>query len=303
MVKQHTLKSVIHATGVGTHGGEKVYLTLRPASVNTGIVFKRVDLDDPVSIPAHANYISDTTMCTTISHNGVSVSTIEHLMSAFAGMGIDNAFVDVSASEIPIMDGSSAPFVFLLQSAGIVSQVAEKKFIRIKKEVIVRDGDKVAKIKPHNGFRVEFGIAYDHPLFNDSNQTCVVDFGKSLYTKDIARARTFGFISDYETLRKNNLANGTSLDNTIAIDKYNILNNDGLRYTDECVRHKILDVVGDLYLLGHAVIGDFYGYKSGHRLNKILLKELLSREDAWEIISLTDEESSPIHFTWSEVFA
>lgn len=294
MIKQRTLKNVIRATGVGVHSGKKVYLTLRPAPANTGIVFCRTDLDPIVQIPAVASNIGDTSLSTCLMNESARVATVEHLMSALAGIGIDNAYIDLTEPELPIMDGSAGPFVFLIQSAGIEEQDAHKKFIRIKRSVRVKDGDKVAQVSPYNGFKVDFEIDFKHPIFNGSNKLATLDFSTTSYVKEIARARTFGFLSDYEYIRKNNLALGASLDNAIVLDEFKVLNQDGLRYPDEFVRHKILDVVGDLYLLGHAVIGAFKGYKSGHALNSKLLQAILANESCYEIVTFDDPEELPI---------
>jgi len=294
---QRTLKNVIRATGVGLHTGEKVYLTLRPAPADSGIVFIRTDLDEPLHIPARTEYVGDTTMATTLTRNGVSISTVEHLMSAFAGLGIDNAFVDVSAPELPIMDGSAAPFVFLLQSAGIEEQNAPKKFLRILKPVSYSHGDITAELKPYDGFRVEYTLEYDHPVFNHHKRKAAVEFSTMAFVKEVSRARTFGFLADYEKLRSMNLARGGSLDNAVVVDDYRILNNEGLRQEDEFVKHKILDAIGDLYLLGHSVIGAFSGYKSGHGPNNRLLRKLLTEEGAYEIVTFDNTELSPISFS------
>ena len=296
MIHQRTLKNVIRATGVGLHTGEKVFLTLRPAAPNTGIVFRRVDLDDPVEIKAHPENVGDTTLSTTLVRDGVRVSTVEHLLSAMAGLGIDNAYIDLSAAEVPIMDGSAGPFVFLIQSAGIEIQNAPKRFIRIKKPVRIEDGDKWACFEPFNGFKVSFGIEFDHPVFKECSNLASVDFSTTSFVKEVSRARTFGFTRDLERLRENNLALGGSLDNAIVVDDYRILNEDGLRYEDEFVKHKVLDAIGDLYLLGHSLIGAFSGYKSGHGLNNKLLRALLSDEEAWEMVTYEDEEQVPIIF-------
>lgn len=296
MLKQRTLSNVIRATGVGLHTGEKVFLTLKPAPVNTGIVFYRVDLDELVEIKATPESVTETIMSTTIESNGTKISTVEHLMSAFAGMGVDNAYVELSTHEVPIMDGSAAPFVFLLQSAGIAEQDQPKKFIRIKKPVEVRDGDKWVRFEPFNGFKVTFTIDFDHPIFKNSIQHATVDFSTTSFIKEVSRARTFGFMDDLETLRKAGLARGGSFDNAIVMDSFNILNDDGLRYKDEFVKHKILDAVGDLYLLGHPLIGAFSAHKSGHALNNQVLRQLLIQQDAWEITTLKDEPDIPIHF-------
>ncbi len=296
MIRQRTLKNTIRATGVGLHTGDKVYLTLRPAPVNTGIVFCRTDLDPVAIIHADACNVGDTTLSTTLENGDVKVSTVEHLLSAMAGLGIDNAYVDLSAPEVPIMDGSSGPFVFLLQSAGIEEQNALKQFIRIKRKVEVRDGDKTATFLPFKGFKVGFTIDFDHPVFKGRNQTISLDFSSTSFVREVSRARTFGFMRDIEYLRERNLALGGSVENAIVVDDYKILNEDGLRYEDEFVRHKVLDAIGDLYLLGKSLIGEFKGYKSGHALNNMLLRELLKQEDAWEIVTFDDEKVAPISY-------
>lgn len=296
MIRQRTLKNSIHATGIGVHTGKKVYLTLRPAPVNTGIIFRRVDLDEPVEIEARAENIGDTTLSTCLTAGDVRISTVEHLMSALAGVGIDNLYVDLNAPELPIMDGSSGPFVFLLQSAGIEEQNASKKFIRIKQKVEIKFEDKLVRLEPYEGFKVTFKIDYDHPVMNESEQLCTFDFSTTSYVKEVSRARTFGFLSEYEYIRKNNLALGASLDNAIVLDEYKVINEDGLRYPDEFVKHKILDAIGDLYLLGHSVLGAFTGHKSGHALNSRLLQKVLADESAWEVVTFEDSERSPILF-------
>jgi UDP-3-O-[3-hydroxymyristoyl] N-acetylglucosamine deacetylase len=296
MIKQRTLKNEIRATGVGVHTGEKVYLTLRPAAPDTGIIFRRVDLTPAVDIPALAEFIVDTSMCTCLAKDGARVGTVEHLLSAMAGVGIDNAYVDINAPEIPIMDGSSGPFVFLIQSAGIEEQNALKKFIRVKKKVSVESDDKSVSIEPYNGFKVNFKIDFEHPAFGKNNQTAELDFSSASYVREVSRARTFGFLSDFEYLRKNNLALGASLDNAIALDEFKVLNQDGLRYEDEFVKHKVLDVVGDLYLLGYSVIGAFTGVKSGHEMNSKLLTKLLANENSYDIVTFDDAKEMPISF-------
>ena len=296
MIKQRTLKNVIRATGVGLHTGEKIYLTLKPAPIDTGIVFRRVDLDPMVEIPAIAGNVGDTRLSTSIEKKGVKVSTIELLLSAMAGLGIDNAYVEVTAPEVPIMDGSAGPFVFLIQSAGIAEQKAHKKFIRIKKKVEVTDGDKCASFEPLNGFKVTFMIEFDHPFFKSRKQEASIDFSSTSFVKEVSRARTFGFVKDIEHLRANNLALGGSMDNAIVVDEYRILNEDGLRYEDEFVKHKVLDAIGDLYLLGKSLIGEFKGYKSGHALNNKLLRTLLAQRDAWEIVTFDNIEEAPISY-------
>ncbi len=296
MIKQRTLKNVIRAMGVGLHTGKKVYLTLRPAAIDSGIRFRRVDLDEPVEILARPEKVGDTNLSTTLVENGVRISTVEHLLSAIAGLGIDNAYIDLSADEVPIMDGSAGPFVFLIQSAGIVEQNTAKRFIRIKKTVRVEDGDKWVEFNPFNGFKVSFEIDFDHPLFTHQKQTCSINFSTTSFVKEVSRARTFGFQKDIEYLRSNNLALGGSQDNAIVLDDYRVLNEDGLRYDNEFVKHKILDSIGDLYLLGHSLIGAFSGYKSGHALNNKLLLTLLEDKDAWEEVTFDDASTAPISY-------
>jgi UDP-3-O-[3-hydroxymyristoyl] N-acetylglucosamine deacetylase len=296
MLKQRTLKNVIRATGVGLHSGEKVYLTLRPAAVDTGIVFRRVDLDPVVDIPASAELVTETMLCTGLSQGAGKVLTIEHLMSAFAGLGIDNAYVDLSAPEVPIMDGSAGPFVFLLQSAGIVEQGAAKRFIRITRPLEVREGDKIARFEPYDGFRLGFTIQFDHPMIPSTQSRAEVEFSTAAYVKEVSRARTFGFMRDLEFMRERNLGLGGSMDNAIVLDEFRVLNDDGLRYGDEFVRHKILDAVGDLYLAGHPILGAFEGFKSGHALNNKLVRALLAERSAWEEVTFTDVETAPIGY-------
>ncbi len=293
MLRQRTLKNVIRATGVGLHGGEKVFLTLRPAPVDTGIVFRRIDLDPVVEMPAAAALVTETTLCTGLSRDGAKVQTVEHLMSALAGLGVDNAFVELSAPEVPIMDGSAGPFVFLLESAGIVEQHAAKRLIRILKPVEVRDGDKFARFEPHDGFRLGFTVKFDHPAIPDARSRVEVDFSTGTYIKEVSRARTFGFMRDLEYMRDRNLGLGGSMDNAIVLDDFRVLNEDGLRYADEFVRHKILDAIGDLYLAGHAILGAYEGYKSGHALNNKLVRALLADAQAWEEVSFVDAEQAP----------
>lgn len=296
MAYQRTLKNIIRATGVGLHTGEKVYLTLRPAPVDTGIVFFRVDTDPVVEIKALSQSVSDTRMNTTISKGKVRISTVEHLMSALAGLGIDNCFVEVSAPELPVMDGSAATFVFLLQSAGIEEQSAPKKFIKIKKKIKVPspDGDSWASLEPYDGFKVSYTIVFDNPVIKE--QQASVDFSTTSYVREVSRARTFGFMCEYEQLREQNLGQGASLDNAVVLDDYRVLNDDGLRHEDEFVRHKILDAIGDLYLLGHSLIGEFKGYKSGHKGHHQLREALLKNADAWEIVSYAKQKQAPISF-------
>ncbi len=296
MLRQRTLKTAIRATGVGLHSGEKVYMTLRPAAANTGIVFHRVDLEDPVDIPANARLVSETTLGTTLEKDGVKVATVEHLMSALAGLGIDNLAVDLSASEVPIMDGSAGPFMFLLQSAGIEEQNAAKRFIRIKQRVRVEEGDKWAEFTPFNGFKVNFEISFNHPVFNKIRQDACIDFSTTSFSKEVSRARTFCFLRDVETLRARNLTLGGSMDNAIVLDDFRILNEDGLRYSNEFVIHKILDAIGDIYLLGHGLVGEFSAHKSGHGLNNKLLRTLLDDRSAWEEVTFDDERKAPISY-------
>jgi UDP-3-O-[3-hydroxymyristoyl] N-acetylglucosamine deacetylase len=296
VIRQRTLKNVIRATGVGLHTGKKVFLTLRPAPANSGITFRRVDLDPAVEIPANPEYVGETSLSSTLVKDGVRISTVEHLLSALAGFGIDNAYIDLSADEVPIMDGSAGPFVFLIQSAGIEEQSAPKKFLRIKDTVRVEEDGKWAMFEPFDGFKVGFTIEFDHPVFNDNNCHAEIDFSTTSFVKEVSRARTFGFMRDVELLREKNLVLGGSLDNAVVVDDYRILNEDGLRYEDECVKHKILDAIGDLYLLGHSLIGAFSGYKSGHALNNALLRTLLANEKAWELVSFEDGYDAPISF-------
>ncbi|CAG1771916.1 UDP-3-O-[3-hydroxymyristoyl] N-acetylglucosamine deacetylase [uncultured bacterium] len=296
MIKQRTLKNTIRATGVGLHTGDKIYLTLRPAEPNTGICFRRVDLEDPITIQATPSNVGETTLSTTLVAGDVKISTIEHLLSAFAGLGIDNAIVDVSAAEVPIMDGSAGPFVFLLQSAGVEEQDCPKQYIRIKRPIRVEDGDKWAEFNPFDGFKVTFTIDFEHPAFEEHVKTATMDFSSTTFVKEVSRARTFGFMRDIEMLRENNLALGGSLDNAIVVDDDKILNEDGLRCADEFVKHKILDAIGDLYLLGHSLIGEFIGYKSGHGLNNKLLRTLLADTEAWEMVTFDDDSEAPISF-------
>lgn len=296
MIKQRTLKNSIRAMGVGLHTGEKVFLTLRPAPINTGIVFRRVDLNPVVEIAARTENVGDTTLSTTLIKDGVRVATVEHLLSAIAGLGIDNIIVELSAAEVPIMDGSSGPFVFLLQSAGIAEQDAPKRFLRIKRKIKVEDGDKWASLEPFDGFKIAFTLDYDHPVLKNGVQEASFTFSTTSYVKEVSRARTYGFLSEYEWLRANNLALGGSLNNAVVLDDYRVINEDGLRYEDELVRHKILDVVGDMYLLGTGLLGAFHGFKSGHTLNNRLLHTLLAKQSAWEIVTFEDEATSPITF-------
>lgn len=294
MLRQRTLQSDIRATGVGLHSGDKVSLHLKPAPVDTGIIFRRKDLQPVVEVPAAAALVKDTTLCTALDASGVRIATIEHLMSAFAGLGIDNAYVELSSPEVPIMDGSAGPFVFLIQSAGIAEQDAPKKMIRITNPVTVTDGDKWARFEPYPGFKVDFAIEFDHPVFADGMQSACVDFGSTSYVREVSRARTFGFMRDIEYLRSHNLALGGSLDNAIVLDDYRVLNEDGLRYRDEFVRHKILDAIGDLYLMGHGIVGAYTGFKSGHALNNQLALALLADKQAYELVTYEDQAQAPV---------
>ncbi|HZW86266.1 MAG TPA: UDP-3-O-acyl-N-acetylglucosamine deacetylase [Gallionella sp.] len=293
MVKQRTLKSSVTVTGVGLHSGAKVTLGLRPAPANVGIVFRRIDVKPVEEIRARAELVYDTRLSTCMEQNGVRVATIEHLMSALAGLGVDNAYVDLDSAEVPIMDGSAGTFIFLLQSAGIVEQSAAKKFIRIKKSIEIRQGDKWVRFDPYHGYKLTFTIDFAHPVFADTKQYVSVDLGEHSYVRDISRARTFGFMHDVENMRAQGLALGGSLDNAIVMDEYRVLNTDGLRFEDEFVKHKVLDAIGDLYLLGHPVIGAFSGFKSGHALNNALLRELLADEHAWEFATFDSVDEAP----------
>jgi UDP-3-O-[3-hydroxymyristoyl] N-acetylglucosamine deacetylase len=298
VIYQRTLKNSIRATGVGLHTGEKVYLTLRPAAVDTGIVFRRVDLPDPVEIKAGPYAVGDTRLSSCLVKDGARVGTVEHLMSALSGLGVDNAYVDLTAAEVPIMDGSAGPFVFLIQSAGIEEQKAFKRFIRVNKRVEVRHGDKWVRFDPHNGFKLDLAIDFDHPVLERTKQSLTVDFATTSYVKEVSRARTFGFMQEVEWMREQGLALGGSLDNAIVMDEYRVLNSEGLRYDDEFVKHKILDAIGDLYLLGHPLIGAFSGYKSGHALNNALLRALLEEQDAWEFVKFERPEDAPAFLPW-----
>jgi len=296
MINQRTLKNVIRATGIGLHTGKKVYLTLRPAPVDTGIIFRRVDLDPVIELSAKPEFVGDTRLSTALHNGDVTISTVEHLMSALAGLGVDNVYVELTEPEVPIMDGSAGPFVFLIQSAGVVEQKAAKTFLRVRKNVKVEEGDKWAEFKPFEGFKVAFSIDFDHPIFIKAPQKAVVDFSTTSFVKEVSRARTFGFMHDVEALRERGLALGGSQDNAIVMDGFNILNDDGLRYEDEFVKHKILDAIGDLYLLGHPMIGEFSAHKSGHSLNNKLLRTLLADDTAWELVTFDNPEEAPISF-------
>lgn len=296
MPMQRTLKNTIRATGVGLHSGQKVYMTLRPANVDTGIVFRRTDLDPVVEIPARADLVTETMLCTGLTQGAGKVMTVEHLLSALAGLGIDNAYVELSAPEVPIMDGSAGPFVFLLQSAGIQEQAAPKRFIRILREVEVRDGDKIARFSPHEGFKLGFTVRFDHPAIPAAQSRAEIDFSTTSYVREVSRARTFGFMRDLEFMRERNLGLGGSMDNAIVLDEFRVLNEDGLRYADEFVRHKILDAIGDLYLAGHPIIGAFEGYKSGHALNNTLVRALLADAGAWEEVTYPSGAPIPVAY-------
>jgi UDP-3-O-[3-hydroxymyristoyl] N-acetylglucosamine deacetylase len=296
-VRQRTLKDSVRASGIGLHSGDKVYMTLRPAPVNTGIVFRRIDLSEPVDIPADALGVTETTLGTTLEHGGARVGTVEHLMSALAGLGIDNAFVDLTAAEVPIMDGSAAPFVFLLQSAGIEEQNAPKRFVRVKQRIEVTEGDKWVRLEPYDGFRVNVEIDFEHPALRKYHQAMSLDFSTASFLKEISRARTFGFLKDLEGARARERALGANLDNAIVMDDYRVINEDGLRFRDEFVRHKVLDALGDLYLLGSSLIGEFTGFKCGHKLNNLLLRALLEAPDSHEVVVYDEgEQRSPVSY-------
>ncbi|GAD23828.1 UDP-3-O-acyl-N-acetylglucosamine deacetylase [Acidovorax sp. MR-S7] len=300
MLQQRTIKTLTRAVGVGLHSGQRVELTLRPAQADTGIVFRRVDLPEPVDIPITAMAVVDTRMASTIGAGGAKVHTVEHLMSACAGLGLDNLYIDITAEEVPILDGSSASFVFLLQSAGVELQNAPKRFIRVKRPVEVREGDgnhlKWARLDPYHGFKLRFEIDFAHPAVDSTGQSVEFDLGSGNYTRDIARARTFGFTKDVEMLRSNGLALGGGLDNAIVMDDYKVLNSDGLRYDAEFARHKILDAMGDLYLVGKPLLAAYSAFRSGHAMNNLLLRELLAHEDAWEIVTFQNERHAPAGF-------
>lgn len=296
MTRQRTLKNSIRATGVGLHTGQQIHITIMPAPIDSGIVFRRVDLNPAVEVKATAKNVGETTLSTCLMNGDVRVSTVEHLMSAMAGLGIDNAVVELDAPEVPIMDGSAGPFVFLIQSAGVQEQSAPKKFVRVKKEVTLRDGDKVASFLPFDGFKVSFSIEFDHPVFKGRRLQTEMDFSSSSFVKEISRARTFGFMHEIEYLRSKGLAQGGSMDNAIVVDEYRILNEDGLRFEDEFVKHKVLDAIGDLYLLGNSLIGEFRAHKSGHSLNNRALRQLIDQPDAWEWVTYEDAMEPPITY-------
>ena len=299
MLKQRTLSSKINASGVGLHTGKKISLTLKPSPVNTGIIFKRTDIESE-PIKASLENVFDTRLSTSLSNDQIKISTVEHLLSALAGIGIDNALVELDGPEVPIMDGSARPFVFMIQSAGIQEQIEAKKFIKIKKTIEVKQDEKWAKIEPFNGFKVAFTIDFDHPAFNETSQSSEIDFSSVSYLSQVSRARTFGFAKDIELLRKNNLALGGSVNNAIVIDDYKVVNEEGVRFKDEFVKHKILDAIGDLYLLGHGLMGSFSAYKSGHHLNNLLLRELVNNVDAWEEVTIENNDKSPIFYSTPE---
>jgi UDP-3-O-[3-hydroxymyristoyl] N-acetylglucosamine deacetylase len=301
LLRQRTLRNAITETGVGLHSGEEVYLTLNPAPVDTGIVFRRVDLDPVVEIPARAENVGDTTLSTCLVVDQQRVSTVEHLLAALSGLGVDNAFIDVSAAEVPIMDGSAGPFVLMIQSAGIEEQDAPKAFIRVKRKVTVEDGDKVASFLPFDGFKVSFTIDFDQPVFRDRSAHAEMDFASSSFVEEVSRARTFGFMHEIEYLRSKGLARGGSFDNAIVVDDYRILNQGGLRFEDEFVQHKVLDAIGDLYLAGSGLIGEFRAYKSGHALNNAAVRALLAQPDAWEMVTFDDEADAPISYDFDTV--
>lgn len=297
MLKQRTLKNPVRASGVGLHSGRKVYMSLLPADPDTGIVFRRIDLPGAPEVPARAHLVTDTQLCTCLTNDdGLKIQTIEHLLSALSGMGVDNAVVELSAQEVPIMDGSAGPFVFLVQSAGVVEQDAAKQFLRVTRPVQVQDGDKMARLEPFDGFRLSFGIEFAHPVVRGTRQHVTIDFSSTSFVREVARARTFGFMQDVEFMRARNLALGGSLENAVVLDEYRVLNRDGLRYDDEFVRHKILDAVGDLYLVGHSVLGAYSAFKSGHDLNNRLARALLENEDAWELTTVADAGDAPVQF-------
>jgi UDP-3-O-[3-hydroxymyristoyl] N-acetylglucosamine deacetylase len=293
VLKQRSLKTIVRATGVGLHTGVKVSIALRPAQPGTGIVFRRIDLSTPVEIKADAFLVGDTRLCSQLREGDVTVATVEHLMSAFCGLGIDNAYVDINGPEVPIMDGSAGPYVFLIQSAGIEEQPVAKRFLRIRKTVRVEDGGKWAQLEPHDGFKLSFAIDFDHPVLERSARTVIFDFANASYVKEVSRARTFGFMQDVENLRSNGLALGGSLENAIVMDEYRVLNSDGLRYDDEFVKHKLLDAIGDLYLTGKPILGAFSAYKSGHGLNNALIRRVISDQEAWEVVSFDHAEDAP----------
>jgi UDP-3-O-[3-hydroxymyristoyl] N-acetylglucosamine deacetylase len=293
MLRQRTLKSLINASGVGLHTGQKVRMTLRPAPADTGIVFRRVDVDSPVDIPARAELVGETRLSSCLVREGVKIYTVEHLMSALGGLGVDNVYIDLDAPEVPIMDGSAAPFVLLVQQAGIEEQLAPKRFLRVTRPVEVEEGDKWARLEPYEGYKLSFSIDFRHPVIERSTQSVAIDFAETSYLKEIARARTFGFMQEVEDLRESGLALGGGLDNAVVLDEYRVLNSEGLRFADEFIRHKLLDAIGDLYLLGRPLIGAFSAHKSGHALNNRLLRALLAESDALETVVFERAEQAP----------
>jgi UDP-3-O-[3-hydroxymyristoyl] N-acetylglucosamine deacetylase len=297
MLGQRTLRESIQSAGVGLHSGQKVQMTLHPAPVNTGIVFRRIDLSPVREIPARADWVEETDLSTGLGTGEARVTTVEHLLSALCGLGIDNAYVDLDGAEVPIMDGSAGPFVYLLQTAGICEQSSPKRFIRVLEPVTVAEGDKTASLRPYDGFRITFGIDFDHPVFREQSGRTTVDISSEAFVREISRARTFGFVHEFEYMRSRGLARGGSVDNAIVIDDYRILNEEGLRYEDEFVKHKILDALGDLYLVGHQILGEYEGIKSGHALNNQLVRALMSREDSWEWATFEDTDEAPME--WS----
>lgn len=303
MLRQRTLKTTVSTIGIGLHSGKKVSMTLRPAPSNSGIVFRRMDMNPPALIELHPERVGETMLCTALVDNDAKVATVEHLLSAFAGLGIDNLYVDLDAPEIPIMDGSAAPFLYLLLSSGIEELKAPKRFIRIKELIEAKKGDAWARLLPYDGFKASFEIAFNHPAVNETSQALEIDFSRQAYASEIARARTFGFMRDVEMLRSRNLGLGGSLENAIVLDEFRVLNHDGLRYADEFIRHKILDAIGDLYTLGHGIIGAFHGYKAGHAINNLLVRELLQRRDAWEMVTLDERRKGQAIFVDSYAFA
>jgi UDP-3-O-[3-hydroxymyristoyl] N-acetylglucosamine deacetylase len=303
MLRQRTLKTTVSIVGIGLHSGKKVSLTLRPAPANTGIVFRRTDMTPPALIELHPERVGETMLCTALIDNDAKVATVEHLLSALAGLGVDNLYVDLDAPEIPIMDGSAAPFLYLLLSSGIEELKAPKRFIRIKQLIEAKKGDAWARLLPYDGFKASFEIAFNHPAVNETSQSLEIDFSRQAYASEIARARTFGFMRDVEMLRSRNLGLGGSLENAIVLDEFRVLNHDGLRYADEFIRHKILDAIGDLYTLGHGIIGAFHGYKAGHAINNLLVRELLQRRDAWEMVTLEEKQKGRAIFGDSYILA
>lgn len=299
MLKQRTLQESIKSTGVGLHSGNKVMMTLSPAPADTGIVFRRTDLSPVQDIPARADWVDETSLSTNLGSGEARVATVEHLLSAFCGLGIDNAYIDIDSPEVPIMDGSAGPFIYLLQTAGIREQTAAKRFIRVTEDITVRDGDKTATLKPYDGFRVSFAIDFDHPVFREQAGYAAMDLSAEAFVREISRARTFGFVHEFEYMRSRGLAKGGSVDNAIVIDEYRVLNDGGLRYDDEFVKHKMLDAIGDLYLAGHQILGEYEGIKSGHALNNQLVRALFKSPERWEWATFEDTDDAPIDWTVS----